>query len=115
MPCTAPFPDQDCARADFPRRHDFGWLAHSGVFGDALEQSADGRLETAEHVLLDAVRNRSPKPVPAQMWGRFDFVEKLPLGSQLSEIERFDARDFCRELLTFLVRYLSHGACLLDR
>src|SRR5271169_1533473 len=87
MPCTAPFPDQDCARADFPRRHDFGWLAHSGIFGDALEQSADGRLETPEHVLLDSVRNRSPKPVPAQMWRRFDFVEKLPLGSQLSEIE----------------------------
>jgi hypothetical protein len=87
MPRTAPFPDQDGVRPNFPQRHNLGRLAHSGIFGDALQQSAGGRFETTKHILLDAVRDRSSKPVPAQMWRSFDFVEKLPLGSQLIEIE----------------------------
>jgi hypothetical protein len=58
----------------------------TGIFGDALEQLAGGRLETTKNILLDAVR-RPPKPVSAQVWRSFDFVEKLPLGSQLNEIE----------------------------
>jgi len=115
MSRSAPFPDQDCVRPDFPHRNDLGRLAHSGIFGDALKQAAGGRFETAQHVLLDTVCDRSPKPVPAQMWRSFDFVEKLPPGSQLIEVERLKTGDFCGELFTFFVRYLSHGACLLDR
>src|SRR5713101_446971 len=87
VPRTAPLPNQDCVRPDFPRRDDFGLLVRTGVFSNALKQSAGGRLETTKHVLLDPIRNRSPEQVPAQMWGCFDFVEKLPPGSQLIEIE----------------------------
>ena len=87
MPRTDPFPDQDGVRPDFPHRNDLDQLAHSGIFGDAFEQSAGGRLEATKRVLLEAVRNRSPKPVPAQVWGCFDFVEKLPPDPQLIEIE----------------------------
>jgi len=87
MPRSAPFPDQDCVRADLPQRHDFGRLALPGVFGDALEESARGRFEATQNVLLDTVRNRSPEQVPAQMWRCFSFVEKLPPGPQLIEIE----------------------------
>jgi hypothetical protein len=87
VPRAAPFPDQDRVRPDFPHRHDFAGLARPGIFGDALKQSAGGRFETTQHVLLDPVRNRSPEQVPTQMWGCFGFVEKLPPGSQLIEIE----------------------------
>ena len=87
MPRAAPFADEDCVRPDLPRRHDFAWLAHSGIFGDALEQSACCRFEATQHVLLDAVRNSPPEQVPAEMWRCFDFVEKLPPGSQLIENE----------------------------
>src|ERR1700737_575022 len=87
VPSTAPFPNQDCVRSDFPRLHDFGRLARTGIFGDSLKQSAGGRFETTQHFLLDTVCNRSPQQVPAKMWGCFDFVEKLPTGSQLIEIE----------------------------
>src|SRR5208337_675741 len=115
MPRAAPFPNQDCVGPDSPHRHDLGWLAHAGIFGDALQKSAGGRLETTQRVLLDAVRDRPPEPVPAQMKWSFDFVEKLPLGSQLIQIKGLKTDDFCREPFTFLVGYLSHGACLLDR
>jgi len=57
MSRTAPFPDQDCVWTDLPQRHDFGRLAHSGAFGDALKQSAGGRFEATQNVLLDAVRD----------------------------------------------------------
>ena len=58
-----------------------------GVFGHALEQSAGSRFETAQHVLLHTVRNRPSEQVAAQMWRCLGFVEKLPAGSQLIEIE----------------------------
>ena len=83
MPRAASF----AVRPDLPRRHDFAWLAHSGIFGDALAQSACCRFEATQHVLLDAVRNSPPEQVPAEMRRCFGFVEKLPPGSQLIEIE----------------------------
>src|SRR5260221_8751570 len=42
------------------------------------------------------------------MWRCFDFIKKLPPGSQLDEIEWFKTGDFCIELFALLIRHVSH-------